>query len=90
MTEYFKPMRSDVLLERIPEPEILNTLIYVPDTDQTDVQQYRVVATGPEVKYLDVGDRVVASWSRMTPPITWDGRKVAVTDEVEILAVIDD
>lgn len=86
----FRPLDNDVALIRCDQEKIYNYAVLVADNNELqDYQYYEVVAKGNNVKNVDVGDTVLMSWARMTPPIDFHEGKVALTDQKEIVGVIE-
>lgn len=89
----FKPMNADMLLRLKPQHQAHKSVIfYNEDTSNNEIQHFEVIAVGPDVKHVAVGDHVIASWKRITPPFALEGTKkeYGITSEKEILAIIDD
>lgn len=90
-----KPLRDDVLLRLKPARETASSVIfYKEQTDHTSLQSFYVVACGPDVKHVKVGDVVICSWKRITPPFDAevDGKtaKFGITSEKEIDCVVEE
>lgn len=89
---HIKPLGSDVLL-KFKTTEATNLTdggIYVKDDDKmSEYEYYDVQAVGPDVTSVSVGDVIIMSWSKITPPFKHEGDKYGVTDESEIWAIIE-
>lgn len=87
-----RPLGDDVLL-KFKTTETTNLTkggIYVKDNDKmSEFEYYDVAAIGPDVKTVEVGNVVMMSWAKMTPPFKHEGEKYGVTSEKEIWAVIE-
>jgi co-chaperonin GroES (HSP10) len=86
-------MNADVLLKLKPHHEASgSTIFYKEDISQNDMQNFTVIAVGPDVKYVKVGNTVLASWKRITPPFALESSKkeYGVTAEKEIMAIIEE
>lgn len=88
-----RPMHDDVILVHESNAE-KNTIIVYEDVDQDTSLQFRVIKVSPTVKHVKEGDLVVAPWRRCTPPfeaiVDGERKMVTITDEKEILGVIDE
>lgn len=89
-----KPLRNDVLLSLKPAHKATESLIYFKEQlDHSSMQYFYVEAIGPEVKHVSVGDVVVCSWKRITPPFEAEreGRiaQFGITSETEIDCIVD-
>jgi co-chaperonin GroES (HSP10) len=54
------PTKDNVLIETIPTPKNTTLIMLEPKQADTDNMSYRVLACGPEVKTVKVGDKVLA------------------------------
>lgn len=89
-----KLLRNDILLQRIDE-EVMQKkegqLIVIPfNKNQDTLRFYNVLAIGPEVSEVKVGDTLLMNWSEMTPPFAHDNVFYQITDESKVLAVVDE
>ena len=86
----FRPLDNDVALMRCDQEKIYNYAVLVADNNELqDYQYYEVVAKGNNVKRVNVGDTVLMSWARMTPPIDFIEGKIALTNQKELVGVVD-
>lgn len=84
-----RPMHSDVLLRRVRKyVKESDIFLGAEDVDQTGVV-FEIVAIGQKVKHVSVGEHVLVPWTRVTDPFTYEEERFGITDEKEILAVID-
>lgn len=89
------PLRNDVVLKLKPIQKATNSVIYFNEQlDTTTMQYFTVLRTGPDVKFLKVGDTVVVSWKRITEPFNAeiDGTpcKIGITAETEVDCIVED
>lgn len=87
-----KPLGKDVLLKfkTTHSEKLTEGGIYLKDNDQnTEFEYYDVEAVGDEVTAVSVGDVVMTTWARITPPFKHEGEQFGVTSESEIWAIID-
>jgi len=90
-----KMLNKDVVITLKPKTEVANSLIYVKESiDESDIQFFIVLAKSDNVTMFEVGDTVVCSWKRITPPFDamFKGEKikVGITSEDEVLGVVED
>ena len=86
----FRPLDNDVALKRCDQEKIYNYSVIVGDNnDLQDYQYYEVMAKGNRVDAVEVGDTVVMSWARMTPPIDFIEGKIALTNQKELVGVVE-
>lgn len=87
-----RPLGKDVLL-KFKTTETTNLTeggIYVKDDDSmSNYEFYTVEAVGPDVTVVSVGDTVIMTWAKITPPFKHEGDTFGVTSENEIWAVVD-
>ncbi len=89
-----RPMGSDVLLRHVDMNKMKGGVILIHEnTDEYTTQYFEILKVGSKVKHVNVGDIVLVPWGRITPPfeVQNSGRdlKVGITDEKEILAIVD-
>lgn len=87
-----RPLRNDVVLQYIPKER--SKTIFIQEDKEEVTQFFRIVAAGPEVKFVEVGQVVVGDWRKMTNPVDAldnDGNlvKICITEEIEILAIAE-
>tara|TARA_R100000664_G_C2706918_1_gene105154 strand:+ start:422 stop:730 length:309 start_codon:yes stop_codon:yes gene_type:complete len=93
--ETLKPMRSDVMLVHIPRNTESSIIDVKENPDDHDVQKFRIVAVGKDVKFVKPDEIALVSWTRITPQQkaldkNGDVVKIGFTDEKELLAIIDE
>lgn len=89
--EQIKPLNDDVLLKLLPSHEATNSTIFFKENPSADaIQNFVVIAVGPDVKYVEVGNHVLAPWKRITPPFAVEGssKDYGITSEKEIFAIV--
>lgn len=90
-----KMMNDDVLLKKVKKQEYTGTQIIVGTDDDDDAQKFfEVLAVSPKVTSVVVGDVVIVPWPRITDPFEIEidnvPTQVGITDQKEILAVIEE
>jgi hypothetical protein len=93
VVDNLRPRRNDVILVHVPREE--SKIIHVEENpEQNDLQQFIVARLGNDVKSVEVGELALISWTRVTDPMDgmYKGEKVkfGVTEETEILAIVDE
>lgn len=85
----FQPL-GDRVLVKVQEPETKTASgIIIPDNaSQEKPTQAKVVAVGPEVEHVSVGDSVVYAKYARTAPVTIDDTEYLVMEISEILGVM--
>lgn len=87
-----KPINNDVIIKKVRNNIKEGTIFINPDADETQ-KVFDIIAVSDKVTSVKVGERVIIPWTRITDPFEHmiDGERcmIGVTDEKEILAVID-
>jgi len=86
----FKPLRDMVLIGEIKKSTTTESGIIIEGTRGTgDSSPGLVVAVGPDVKEVKVGEKVYLVWNKGTP-VTENGVQRVVIKEEDILAVLEE
>lgn len=86
-----RPMSDDILLSfRSTKEERRNSVLWTPEKKNPSHEYYNVEAVGSNITDVTPGDVVVCQWANMTEPFEFDGKKYAVTDIKQIMAIIED
>ena len=86
----FRPLDDDIALMRCDQEKIYNySVIVADDNELQDFQYYEVMAKGNGVEEVNVGDIVLMSWARMTPPIDFYEGKIALTHKKELVGIVE-
>lgn len=85
----FTPLRDDVVVEFESNDNYEGSIQLLDKTPDT-VQYFRVLAAGPDAKITKVGDKIYMPWAKITPPFFHEGKKLGVTSEKEIWAIVDE
>jgi co-chaperonin GroES (HSP10) len=87
----FKPLHDDLLIERIdPDAYLSETglILDIKDTDM-DLSYFRVVKKSESVSDVNIGDVVLVSWERVTPPFRINNDQYGITSINEVVGVLD-
>lgn len=85
-----RPINDDVLLKKAAKQSHESATIFVPNDQETDKIIFEVMAIGPKVTDVKVGDLVIAPWTHVTDPFDVDGSPMGITAQEEILGVLED
>lgn len=86
-TDTLSPCGARILVHPDPVEEKTAGGIYRPDTAQTRTQRGTIIAVGPEVKRLQVGQRVMFTyWS--AAHLSLNGVEHFIYDEKDVLGVL--
>lgn len=89
MTDKLRVRATDVLITFKPSREVESSVIFYEDKDTADLHYYSVVCVGKDVTSVKKGDTILISWANITPPFFFENVKYGLTDESQIVAVID-
>lgn len=88
-----RPINNDVIVRKVRDEFQEGSIVLSPEEDDTQ-KVFDILAVSGKVRSVKVGERVIIPWTRITDPFEHmiDGERcmIGVTDEKEILAVIDD
>ncbi len=85
----FKPLGDRVLVKVQEVKTQTASGIYIPDNASKEKPtQAEVMAIGPDVKYVDVGDNVVYTKFARSASVTLDEQEYLVMEVAEILGVL--
>lgn len=84
----FTPLKDIVLIEPIYTPEAESSLIALPDNIQKSAKSARVLATGPKVRDVKVGDIVLLP-DYGAVEVILDEKKYKLVHEEDIQAVLE-
>jgi co-chaperonin GroES (HSP10) len=80
------PLKANVIIERIKKDEMTAGGIVLPGGDRDEADRATVIAIGPEVTSVQVGDEVLVNWNK-TSGFGEDKFRVA---EEEIIGIFED
>ena len=83
-----RPLINRVVVEPLKAAEKTTSGLYIPDAAQTVPQEAMVIAVGPDVSDLKVGDRVIYSQYGGTK-LDYDGKSYIVLDDKDIICVVE-
>lgn len=59
-----RPLKNNVLVEQIAKETATASGIVLTSVDRDAQTEGRVVAVGPDVEFVSVGDRLIVDWSK--------------------------
>jgi chaperonin GroES len=85
----FKPLADRVLVKEVEVETKTASGIFIPDNASKEKPTHAtIVAIGPDVKYVEVGDKVVYGKYAKTAAVTVDNEDYLVMEVAEILGVM--
>jgi len=81
-----RPLKANVIIERIKKDEMTAGGIVLPGGDRDEADRATVIAVGPEVTSVQVGDEVLANWNKTS---AFGENKFRVAEE-EIIGIFED
>ena len=86
-----QPIKSKILIELV-EPskeEVLDSGIILTTPDRDAANQAKVIAVGPEVEYVKVGDIIIPNWNA-ADPTEFEKQKYWFVKEDEVVMIIEE
>lgn len=78
-----RPLKDNIIVERIKKEEVTSGGIVLPGGDREEADKALVVAVGPEVEGINVGDELLINWQK-APKIDEKHYKVSFEDVIGI------
>ena len=82
------PTKRHILAEPITENRELAGGLVLPEFEKSKPERFVVIAIGPKVKGVEIGDTILAEWEELN--FTQDGKKLAIISDTAILAILRD
>ena len=83
-----KPMNDRVLIAQNAKDKTTESGIYLGDRGTGEITKATVLAVGPDVKEVKVGDVILPEWAKASP-VKIDGNERAMIKEEFIIAVCE-
>ena len=84
-----KPIKSNIILELIEKEKVTSGGIILQKADPTEVNRGVVVAIGPEVTLVELGQEILPNWNS-AKKMEFEEQNLYVVDEEEIVAIFED
>jgi hypothetical protein len=89
----YKLLRNDILIRNRKKVDVEKSIIYTKESiDDSALQYFEVLAVGPKVTQVKVGDVVIVNWKNITPPFesTFNGTvgEYGITDEDQVECIL--
>ena len=84
-----KPIKSNVIVELIEKEKITSGGIILQKADPTEANRGLVVAIGPEVTDIVLGQEVLPNWNA-AKKMKFEEQNLYVVDEEEIVLIFED
>ena len=84
-----KPIKSKVILELVEKEKLSSGGIVLQKADPTEANRGIVLATGPEVTDVEVGQEVLPNWNAAMK-LKYDDKQLYVIDQEEIVLIFED
>ena len=84
-----KPLKKNVLVVRLKKTTTTQSGIILQSDHDGNVDQAQVIATGPEVTNVQIGDKIFIDWNKAAP-VTIDTVPHYVVNEDNIVWVFED
>ena len=84
-----KPIKSKVILELIEKEKVTSGGIVLQKADPTEANRGVVIAVGPDVTDVEVGQEVLPNWNAAMK-MKHDDKQLYVVDQEEIVLIFED
>ena len=84
-----KPIKNKVILELIEKEKVTSGGIVLQKADPTEANRGLVVAIGPEVTDVEVGQEVLPNWNAAMK-MKYDDSQLYVVDQDEIVLIFEE
>jgi len=84
-----KPIKSNVIVELIEKEKVTSGGIILQKADPTEANRGLVVAIGPEVTDIVLGQEVLPNWNA-AKKMKFEEQNLYVVDEEEIVLIFED
>ena len=84
-----KPIKSKVILELVEKEKLSSGGIVLQKADPTEANRGIVLAIGPEVTDVEVGQEVLPNWNAAMK-LKYDDKQLYVIDQEEIVLIFED
>lgn len=78
-----RPLKDNIVVERIKKEEVTLGGIVLPGGDREEADKALVVAVGPEVEGINIGDELLINWQK-APKIDEKQYKVSYEDVIGV------
>lgn len=87
--EMLAPIKKNVILELIEKEKTTASGIVLTKADPNEANRGKVIAIGPEVEDVKVGDEVLPNWNQGRK-LKYDDKEIWVVSEDHIVLVFED
>ena len=84
-----KPIKSKVILELVEKEKLSSGGIVLQKADPTEANRGIVLAIGPDVTDVEVGQEVLPNWNSAMK-LKFDDKNLYVVDQEEIVLIFED
>lgn len=86
-----QPIKTKILiqLENMEKEQVLNSGIVLTTKDQHEAQRAKVLAVGPAVEYVKVGDSIVPNWNA-AEPTKFEKEDYFLVKEEEVVMIVEE
>ena len=81
-----RPLKANVIVERIKKEEVSSGGIVLPGGDREEADKAVVVATGPDVSTVNIGDSLLINWQKATLA----GKEIYRINEEDIIGIFEE
>ena len=83
------PLKNNVIVELIEKEKTTATGIILTKADPNEVNRGKVIAIGPKVEYIQLGEEILPNWNKGTK-LKYDNKDIWVVSEDDVVLVFED
>jgi chaperonin GroES len=83
MADIIRPLKDNLIVERTQKEELTASGIVIPGGNRDEADRAVVIATGPDVVGINVGDTLLLNWSKAAK-INGEQYKVSYDDVIGV------
>ena len=86
-----QPIKSKILvqLENMEKEKILDSGIILTTKDPNEAQRGKVIAVGPDVEYVKIGDSILPNWNTASPT-RYEKEDYYLVKEEDVVMIIEE
>jgi co-chaperonin GroES (HSP10) len=81
-----KPIKANVILELIQKEKVTQSGLILSSADPSEANRGKVLAVGPDVTDVSIGDTVLPNWNAARPT-KYENEDIYIIDQKEIVGV---
>lgn len=83
-------LKSNIAVELVEKEKVTSSGIILKSADPTEVSKGLVVAVGPDVTLVSIGDVVLPNWNAAIDKLSYEGQDMFIIPEREIVGIFEE